>query len=74
MAAAQGILMLRSVYVLQRSDTVGVVLKSDIKLIVVGKADKLAALPAQAVIADLDGIAEGNSILSYELPRSLLMI
>ena len=50
--------MLRSVYVLQRSDTVGVVLKSDIKLIVVGKADKLAALPCKIVTTDLDGIAD----------------
>ena len=66
--------MLRSVYVLQRSDTVGVVLKSDIKLIVVGKADKLAALPCKIVTTDLDGIAEGNSMLCYELPPILLCI
>ena len=56
LTTVKGVFVLCAANVFQRSDTVGVVLKSDIKLIVVGKADKLAALPCKIVTTDLDGI------------------
>ena len=45
-------------YLFQRSYSVSVIFKLDIKLIVVGKADKLAALPGEGIEVDSRGIAD----------------